>query len=82
MRTKLKVVVYCTIAALAGIGIGALDNIQHSRQEVAQMNVTCKSQPQLGACVERDIAVRSISYFFNGQEYRDGNPVIVLGANG
>lgn len=81
MKTKLKVVVYCTIAALAGVGFAALDNIQHSRQEVAQLNATCKSQPQLAACVERDIAVRSVSYFFNGQEYRDGNLVTVLGAN-
>jgi hypothetical protein len=81
MKTKLKVVVYCAIAALVGVGSGALDNIQHSRQVAAQLNSTCKSKPMLETCVEREIAVRSVRYFFNGQEIRDGFAVTGLGAN-
>lgn len=80
MKTKLKAALFCTFAALAGFSCGVLDTIQHSRQQVAETNAACETQPRLEKCVERAIAVQGIRYYFNGQEFRDGNFVTVLGA--
>lgn len=81
MKSKLKVVVFGAIATLAGISFGALDQIHYDRQVAAELNETCKTQPALVVCVERDVAVRSVRYTFNGQEVRDRNPITAFGAN-
>ena len=81
MKSKLKIAVFGDIAALAGISFGALDQIQHDRLVAAELYETCKSQPALAACVDRDLAVRSVHYIFNGQEVRDRNPITAFGAN-
>jgi hypothetical protein len=81
MKSKLQAVAFCTVAALSGIGIGVLDTIQHNRQAASQLTATCMTQPHLAECVEREVAARGVRYFFNGQEFRDGNPVAAFGAN-
>jgi len=81
MKSKLKEVALCTVAALTAIGLGAIDRIQHDRQANAFLIETCKSQPQLAECKARKEAAKSIRYTFNGQEFRDGSPVSAFGAN-
>lgn len=81
MKSKLKAAVYCTFAALVGVSLGALDSIQHNRVAAAKLNDACLVQPSKAACVDRDVAVRSIRYTFNGVDMRDGNPVTAFGAN-
>lgn len=78
---KLKTAAFCTIAALAGISFGALDQIQHDRLAAAQLYDTCKTQPAMAACGDREVAVRSVRYTFNGLEASDRNPVTAFGAN-
>lgn len=81
MKSKLKIAAFAAIAALVGVSVGALEQIQHNRLAAAQLNETCKSQPALVACVDRAAALRSIRYTFNGQEVSDRNPVTAYGAN-
>jgi hypothetical protein len=79
MKAKLQAVVFCAIAALMGAASAAIDNIQHGRQSAIQLHLTCKTQPRLDACIERAVALQSVRYFFNGQEYQDGFAVLGLG---
>lgn len=81
MKSKLKVAVFCTIAALTGASFGALDQIQHERLAAAQLSESCLTQPAKAACADREVAISSISYTFNGVEIRNGNPVTDFGAN-
>lgn len=81
MKSKLKAVALCTVVAVAAIGLGAMDRIQHDRRATAYLIETCKSQPQLAECQAREKAGKNIRYTFNGQEFRDGNPVSAFGAN-
>nr|WP_192963187.1 hypothetical protein [Pseudomonas fluorescens]CEK41962.1 hypothetical protein PQBR57_0009 [Pseudomonas fluorescens SBW25] len=81
MKSKLKAVVYCTFAALVGASLGALDLIQHDRVAAAKLNDACLVLPSKAACLNRDVAVRSIHYTFNGVDMRDGNPVTAISAN-
>lgn len=80
MKPKLKAAVYCSFAALVGVSLGALDVIQHDRVAAAKLNDDCQVLPSKAACLDRDVAVRSIRYTFNGVDMRDGNPVTALGA--
>lgn len=81
MKTKIKAAFTVVAVALAGMGIGSLDSIYHSQKATAQLTATCKAQPQLDECMERQAAVDSVRYYFNGQEIRNGNSVTTLGAN-
>jgi hypothetical protein len=81
MKTKILGAITVLAVAFVGMGIGSLDSIYHSQKATAQLAATCKAQPQLDECMERQAAVDSVRYFFNGQEFRDGNSVTTLGAN-
>lgn len=81
MKSKLKIASFAIAAALLGVLAGAMDQVHHNRQANAQLNVLCESQPNLGECIEREAAARSIRYTFNGQEFRNGTAVSAFGAN-
>lgn len=78
---KLKASVFSTIAVLVGVSFGALDQIQHDRVAAAQLTDLCIAQPSTAACMDRDVAARSVRYTFNGVEMHNGNPVTAFGAN-
>ena len=81
MKNKILAAFIVVAVAFAGMGIGSLDSIHHSQKATAQLAATCKAQPQLDECMERQAVVDGVRYFFNGQEFRDGNSVTTLGAN-
>lgn len=81
MKTKLKTALYCVVAAFAGVALGTHDSIQHTRQAAAQLHAICNAQPHLEGCAERKVVDKNVRYFFNGQEFHDGNNVTELGAN-
>lgn len=74
-------IILCTAVALSGISLGAVDTYLHSLKEEAHISATCKSQPELDVCKERQIAAKGVRYFFNGQEFRGGDAPTALGAN-
>lgn len=81
MKSKLKIASFSIAAALLGVLVGAVDQVQHDRQANAQLNVLCESQPHRGECKARETAAKSIRYTFNGQEFRNGTSVTAFGAN-
>lgn len=81
MKSRLKVASFCIVTALIGIGLGAMDQIQHNRQTNASLNLLCAVQPHLDQCRAREATAKSIRYSFNGQEFRDGTAVSSFGAN-
>ena len=78
MRSKIAL---CTVVALSGLSLGVIDTNLHRLKEEAHVSATCKSQPELEVCKERQIAAKGVRYFFNGQEFRGGDAPIALGAN-
>lgn len=80
MKKRFKIAL-CTVVALSGLSLGVVDTYLHSLKEEAHVSATCKAQPELDTCKERQIAAQGVRYFFNGQEFRGGDAPTALGAN-
>lgn len=81
MKKLYASVALCAFAAFSGVGMGAMDAFQHNQKKEMQLSATCKVQPQLDVCLERQVAAQGVRYFFNGQEFNGGTATSALGAN-
>lgn len=81
MKQNILAVLAFSTVTLLGMAAGSIDSINHSQKTTAQLNATCKAQPQLDACRERQAVADGVRYFFNGQELQDSTPETSLGAN-